>query len=58
MVCSTVTVQSHALDNHTRGLGNKFIESGSTAVLWVTKEVINESIDSREGEGWVNMLGL
>ena len=54
-----IYMQSRALNNHTtKGLGNKFIESDSTAVHWVANDVVAESIDSRGREGWVDVLAL
>ena len=43
----SVLAQSRTLNNHTtRGLGQQFIEPESTAIRWLMRKVVTESVDS------------
>ena len=43
--------ESRTLNNHTtRGVGQQFIESESTAIHWLTRKVVTESTDSPNEE--------
>ena len=44
---NVIIAQSRTLNNHvTRCLGQQFIESESTAIHWLMRKVVTESIDS------------